>query len=320
MINILFAMAAICSSNQIQLNPPNPSNTSCLFIESNVDTIDMGTKATNNQNRLQKSYRREKCKFLFTNEPLDVVIPCVEKDLPILEHCIKGIKKNGINIRRIIVVSKHRLTNSAEWFPESNFEFSIEDVKAALTRGCSKREKNLKNRVGWYYQQLLKLYAPLTIPNISSNVLIVDADLIFLKPTKFLNEKNGGMYALFTEHHKPYFIHANKLHPQIKRIFNASGIAHHMVFQKPIIEYLFQEVEDLHKKPFWEIFCNLVACEDLIGAGASEYEIYFNYAFSQTKQVSIRPLKYRAIRALKQINNSKKENFDYVGLHSYLRN
>ena len=47
----------------------------------------------------------------------------------------------------------------------------------------SKKEK----RIGWYYQQLLKQYAPFVIPKISSNVLILEPDTIFLKQVTFMN-------------------------------------------------------------------------------------------------------------------------------------
>ena len=43
-------------------------------------------------------------------------------------------------------------------------------------------------RNGWYLQQLLKLYAGLTIPNILENYLVVDSDVFFLKPIHFYED------------------------------------------------------------------------------------------------------------------------------------
>ena len=90
-----------------------------------------------------------------------------------------------------------------------------------------------KPQVGWYYQQLLKLYAAFVIPDISSNVLIVDADTIFLNPVHFLNAQHAGLYNPGTEYNPPYFEHAAKLIPNFKKLFpQHSGISHHMLFQK----------------------------------------------------------------------------------------
>lgn len=260
----------------------------------------------------------EKTVFSLSNHPIDVVIPSVEKDLLTLDLCIQGIRKNGMNIRRIIVVSKRQFTHEAEWFNEANYPFSFQDVALALAKDDPKLIQD-GGRVGWYYQQLLKLYAPLVIPGISPNVLILDSDAIFLNPVSFLNENNGGMYNHGIEYHAPYFQHAARLIPGFHKEFERySGISHHMIFQKPIIEALLEEVERHHGGPFWHIFCRLVSPTDIF-AGASEYEIYFNYVFARTNQVSLRPLKWRNIHRLSDIDRCRKKRLHYVCLHSYSR-
>src|SRR5690349_12611233 len=81
--------------------------------------------------------------FSFSNSPIDVVIPCVEEDLLSLDLCINGIRENGKNVRRIIVVSRIPLTDKAEWFNESNYPFSIGDVAAALGKHRYSRVQHL---------------------------------------------------------------------------------------------------------------------------------------------------------------------------------
>ena len=263
----------------------------------------------------------EKIEFVFSDELIDVVIPCVEKDLPILELCIEAIKKYGENIRRIIVISKHHLTDSAEWFPEENFPFSINDVKVALINGVAKRGKSLikAGRVGWYYQQLLKFYAAYTIPDISTNILILDSDTIFLKPVTFLNDEGAALYNYGLEHVKGYFLHAHNFVPNFKRCFNYSGITHHMMFQKPVLDTLFNEIETYHQKPLWQAFCKCVDTDNIYFAGASEYEIYFNYAFSCSDQFSLRKLRNRNLRRFKNLDYCRRHNYDYVSIHAYSR-
>ena len=42
---------------------------------------------------------------------IDVVIPAHKKDIDTLDLCIDGIRKNVKDVRRIIVVSKEKLTD-----------------------------------------------------------------------------------------------------------------------------------------------------------------------------------------------------------------
>lgn len=261
--------------------------------------------------------------YRFSDDCIDVVIPSVEKDLLTLDLCIKGIQANGANINRIIVVSKNKLTNLAEWFPEEQFPFSLADIARVLAQGDPFLEEKLlldKSRAGWYYQQLLKLYASFVIPNLSSNVLILDSDTIFLHPVSFVSHEKAGLYNPGEEYNPPYFTHAKKLLLDFRKIFaNYSGISHHMLFQRPVLEDLFTEVESLQKRPFWHAFCDLVDSNDLFESGASEYEIYFNYVFGRTDQVSIRKFKWKNICSLKEIELYKQRGFDYVSIHEFSR-
>ncbi len=262
--------------------------------------------------------------FPFSNTQIDVVIPCVEKDLLTLNLCIRGIRENGTNIRRIIVVSRNPLTDEAEWFNESDYPFSFQDVAAALANHTFLLTEQLLqkgSRTGWYYQQLLKLYAPLVIPDISPNVLILDADVIFLRPVTFLNKNYAGMYNPGFEYNPPYFQHAKRLIPRFYKCFpQYSGISHHMIFQRPVIEALLEEIEHHHGVSFWQIFCQLVDPQHLFHSGASEYEIYFNYIFARSNQVSIRKLKWKNIQKLSEIQEHKSKGFlHYVCLHTYER-
>jgi hypothetical protein len=80
-----------------------------------------------------------------------------------------------------------------------------------------------------------------------------------------------------------------------------SGICHHMVIVKSVLEHLVQQTEARYGLPFWKVLLNESAIEltcraprqGICGAGStlSEYEMYFNYArqrFPET--VAIRPL------------------------------
>lgn len=264
--------------------------------------------------------------FEFTDEKIDVIIPSIEKDLPTLVHCIESIKKNP-QIRRVIVVSDKKLTDQAEWFDEKKFPFTKVEIALWLMKGNMERTKEyLLSRkadttsAGWYFQQLLKLYGSFTIPNISSNLLVLDSDTIFLNEVSFLNSKNGGVYSWGNEFHQPYFSHAHNLLPGFSKIFpNHSGVAHHMLFQRSVLKDLFGTVERLHQVPFWKAFCYYVDLNCVEKSGASEYEIYFNYVFLKTNQIELRPLKWENSFSFDQLEKFKKDGYDYISCHSWMR-
>lgn len=264
-----------------------------------------------------------KTHYPLRNDPIDVVIPAHIKDKETIDLCISGIRKNCSRVRRVIVVSSERMTPQADWFDEKKFPFSIKDITLAIGRGDLETAKTFfesggKRNPGWYYQQLLKLYASFVIPDLSSNVLVLDSDTIFLNPVEFLNDKNGGLFCTNPiTAFQMYINHAKRLVPDYKRIYpDKYSVCHHMLFQKPILKELFKVVEKHHHQPFWKAFC---ACVDLNEGGASEYEIYYNYALRHTDQVALRPLKWRNTPFLNKLNEFKKHGYHFVSCHAYLR-
>lgn len=264
-----------------------------------------------------------KISYVLGHDPIDIVIACHKKDKRTLEYCIEGILENCIKARRVILISSEPLTDKAEWFDENFFPFSKKEIALVIVKGNKKEASRFfrqKDRgPGWYFQQLLKLYAPFVIPNISSNVLVIDADTIFMNPTQFLNESGGGLFCVSQEQpQERYLKHAKRLVPNYKRIYSEYySVCHHMLFQKPILQDLFHTVEQYHKVLFWKAFC---LCVDYKGdKGASEYEIYYNYALRHTEQVQIRGLKWANSAHLDEKNLFKKAGYHFVAFHTYMR-
>jgi len=273
---------------------------------------------------VSSSYAREYKEYYLIPEPIDVVIPCHKKDIPTLDLVIEGIKTNGKNINRIIVISKEPYTDQAEWFDEKLFPFTKLTVALEIFGGRAAKTHHYlaspKTRIGWIYQQLLKLYSPYVIPEISSNVLILDADTIFLKPTKFMDSHGAGLYNPGIEHHDHYFKFASHLIPGFKKVFpKRSGISHHMLFQRSILDDLFHTIKEIHQTEPWRAICKCLDHQDLFGAGMSEYELYFNFAFSRTKQLKIRRLTSTATAEIISLDDPRWSFFDYISCHSHMR-
>lgn len=257
-------------------------------------------------------------------EPLDVVFVCHPKDVRTLDLAIDGIKKNCQQIRRIIVVSATRLTDQAEWFDEKNYPFTKEDIALEIFNHDHQKAMHFMvqehSRIGWIYQQLLKLYALFVMPDISSNILIIDADTIFLNPVEFIDHEGHAYYNPGRGYHKPFFAHGARLLAGFSKVFEEhSGIAHHMVFQRAVMEDLFATITAMHHQEPWKAMCACLDHHELNGSAMSEYELYFNFVFSRTQQAHIRLLGWANIKFnAKQIKAFTHQGYHYVSCHSYL--
>lgn len=265
---------------------------------------------------------RETKKFSLSMDPIDIVIACHEKDKDVLQVCIKSVKKYIKNARRIIVISEKKLTSQAEWFNEDLFPFSKKSIELEFSKIDPKfySDKGKKDRIGWYFKQILNFYSLRIIPNISDNVLILDSDVIFLKPIQFIDQNGIMLHGPGEENHLPYFEHMNKLLPGLKRVIKQySGISHHMLFQRPIIEDLFSLVESYHKTSFWKAYCHCVNPKDIALSGAADYEIYFNFLLMRSNQYKIRPLKWRNIQRISDLKYLVNKNtvYDFVACHHW---
>lgn len=238
----------------------------------------------------------------------DIVIPIGPDDKSIIEKQIEYTKKNVIGYRNIYLISYDPsiLIEGCITICEDIFPFSmktVSNIHGELSRN------------GWYLQQLLKLYALLVIPDILDRCLILDSDTFFLKPTVFIDDENQCLYASGDEYNTPYFEHINRLDIELSKIYeNLSGICHHMMFEKVYITEIINKIEEKHNDTFYNVFLKLIT--DTSGAGASEYEIYFNYMFqNHSDKVKIRDLAWLNCRSLSELNSE----YDYISYHWYMR-
>ena len=250
----------------------------------------------------------------------DVVIPAHEKDIPILNHCIAAARRKIVGARRIIVVSKARYTDKAEWFDEAQFPFSFDFVRS-YAGGAT----------GWYFQQLLKFYAVFVIPNISENILILDSDTVFFRRVRMFDYEGRALYNISKDkdiEHKEFdqkvAAHIRKLLPEIAvenlpaEFQKVSGISHHMVFNREILRDLFARVEkrDGSGDPFYKIFLKLGDGSHSVG----EYQTYFNFilVFHRDK-IAIRKLNYKNTADRNVFKYRLRLKYHYCSFHSYLR-
>jgi len=234
---------------------------------------------------------------------IDVIIPSHEKDLDTLDLCIEMIKENVKNVNRVLVLSNKKLTEKAEWYPESEISFSIKDVGDIIGYGPHTPR---------YYAALLQHLAITEIEGLTENVLVNDSDTIHLKETEFISPTGLCYFNVSydvpkgTTHH-PYVEGMMKFMPGVTKQTEYSGICHHMLLNRKISKEITEYIEDIHGEVFWKAFLNVTSeeyktvprkkkgfsqHENLPLLNAGPYENYFNYCLkNHSDKYKIRPLK-----------------------------
>ena len=172
----------------------------------------------------------------------DVVIPLGPNDVKRFGQQLEHTLKYVIGYRRIYVVAfdPAAITSYNDYndsvdeqvivVPESVFPFSKNTV--SVYHGANSRN-------GWYFQQLLKMYAWNYLDGLLDRYLVVDADTFFVNPTRFETTDGKCLYNFAREYHLPYFEHMARMSPVFTRTYELSGICHHMLFNKHYINYAY---------------------------------------------------------------------------------
>jgi len=255
-------------------------------------------------------FRKERVVEHFSEE-WDSVICIGPSDAALVKTLIPNVKER-IAPRRIYVITlptikeQHQtlFDESVHWIDEGSFPFSIQDIHDKFHQ---------KQRSGWYLQQLLKLYAPIVLPDLLDQYVIVDADVRIHSDLRFFKE-GRIQFNVGTEYHVPYFEHMFRLLGMSKH-GSHSGICHMMPMKRHIVQAFMKEVEARHGTEFWKAFLDKVDAGHYGLSGASEYELLYNYTQEHFgDEMDIAPLRW-------QNTGSPFANtsFDYEAYHWYQR-
>lgn len=205
------------------------------------------------------------------NNKIDVVVISTASDINTLDLCLNGVKENAANVGRVIVVSENKLTDKAEWFDTRNYPFTKEEVNAELSKDVANSE----------YEELLRLYAAVVIPELSSTFLVLQPDTIILNPINFEQESFKSFFNLSTLLKSDGKQSIYQLLPDLKKsaYLSANGIFNHMIFKKAIVEDLINSVQGNQRREFWRAYCGTFL--PTVEASHSAYEIYCNFMFAK---------------------------------------
>lgn len=262
---------------------------------------------------------------------IDCVIPAHSKDYETLGRAVDSVLAHCPEVRRVLVVSREPWLErpGVEWVDEASsmWPFRLEDLEGC---GCPP---------GWLLQQLLKLHAPLLIPDLSESVLVCDADVVWLgmadgAGVHFLNPGSPGSpivawHCTFSEETCPpirsqvdlsrYDSFVTAVLPGLakQRPSRETAVCHHALFRRELLQELAARVEASSSLPFWATFRDAaLACS----GRASEYELYHAFACSAfPERVAQRQLTFAVVADLEAALEKPPEGAAFVVAHSHLR-
>lgn len=272
---------------------------------------------------------------------IDVLVPVAPKDLRNVGACIAQLVRHSRNpIRAIHLVTAARppadLSRDVPivWIDEAALEPSRAQVAAALAdAGCP------HENASWYFQQLTKLCCFRAVPGAKDHLLVLDADYTFVCDIEFVNASEQSLlpmgyplhWNLETRDHVLPEEHAAlasaaRLVPGWATVDAYSGMQHHMVFDRIIVDELIRRVERHHARPLWSAF--LATVDASKWTGASEYVLYRHFAVATFPE----RVRSRHVGAIDVIQSATTAAFDLadvlaaprrhgvqaVGCHSFL--
>ena len=163
---------------------------------------------------------------------LNICQVSLARDIPIILENFYSFKKIYKSFRIFIIcpvseinLFKKKLHYSEFKFINENDLISIQEFKAIYDdlRDLNKHQELLKNRLSWYYQQVLKLSFILHfVEHNKENIIIWDADTLILKKIEFFKDKKSILYGTLFEFHKHYFKTNNSIIGELPKYFISS--------------------------------------------------------------------------------------------------
>jgi hypothetical protein len=252
--------------------------------------------------------------FSDPEKPIDVVIPYHEKDSDVVELCVKGCFKNIKGIRNIYIVSRN-ITPHIEGvhFVEEDKLFSGRLNKNYIEDRWQKIGVENLRISGWLLQQFIKIGASYAITNLSNNYVVIDADVVFLRPVEFFRDDRSLM-CYGKGGFEPDYLCCEKLLGQ-KVCRDYSFVTHHMPINKQLIIELLEDIEKRFEKRWYDAAIDCFADKNL---RFSEYQLYGQFLFDKHKdKFRLRKLNYLEKYKLKYYPLMLLGIVDYIVFHSH---
>jgi hypothetical protein len=248
---------------------------------------------------------------------IDVVIPLVKKDLPIVVSCIRGLRENCINpIGKIFIIAPD--IDEIRLFCEQNGLIFLEENKISPINKSDLAEKIDSKKVGWILQQLIKLNAD-TIEGVNRYFLLMDADTILSRKQFFITNKR---YILkWSDEFHFLYRFSNRKILGYSRFIPPSYIAHHQLIDANILSDLKRHIEKVSPKMKW--FDTIIGTAIVNNNYFSEYELYATFLLKENKSNVVVQYWFNSNKEIHKILDIKvikiSQRFLSASFHNYLR-
>ncbi|MBI3508310.1 MAG: hypothetical protein HY069_01555 [Chlamydiia bacterium] len=256
----------------------------------------------------------EKKRFPLTTAPLDVVLVASKKQRHLLDASIASVRRYVSHIGRIFVISSEPLTSNAEWIDETLFPFSKEAILDQLFGNIVDKRRytyNPRTQLDKIHTQLLYLYAPLVLPQLSPNILLLDPNTIFVNPVEFLDAEGGALFSV-----KDKFLTAHRaLGVRLLPDFfynNHAEISHMVLMQTPILEELLQLLREKKGQEPWQLICKAIDPGKYYESCFSAFTLYGSFALGRAAEATLRPLKSATTLQICDLSKYQREGFHFV--------
>jgi Family of unknown function (DUF6492) len=224
------------------------------------------------QTVLREYLRYKKWQMNPNSVPIEVVVPCIERDMVTLPLLVQSIHKFLLHPIQQIHIVGPRKSPLQQFCKDHNCNFVDENhVLPICLNDIGEYYTGGYDRKGWIFQQLLKLGADSFVQ--TQYYYVLDADTVLISPQTVLrNDKL--ILNTSDEFHEPYRLVYEKLLGE-KPLSPVSFVSHQMLFERETLLCLKRKIES-HTGKFWyQAIIDLVDRNE--ASSFSEYELYGNF-------------------------------------------
>jgi hypothetical protein len=251
------------------------------------------------------------------SDPVDILIPAIEKDLPILPLVLESLRKNFAHPIREIYIISPGLQSIRDFCQTETCSFVDEsDIDCRRPTEINYIYHGL-DRSKWLYQQLLKLSNQ--IGN-SSWFFVCDADTALIRRTPFRMGESSLFYKL-SYIHIPYRYHLLRL-INYRSLASLSFVSHMMMFNRGHLNDLRDTIQKRHQLRWDDAIINTLNHNEK--SSFSEYESYGTYVSRQFKHLILpaynTELKREEFFSLQQLQSRYEQTAVTISFHNWMNN
>lgn len=251
---------------------------------------------------------------------MDAVVPAHEKDFPLLRHCVAAILRWVDPVERVFVISRTPFQAADPrviWVAEPRGGAKLPSFDEAR-RHVAAHGDVATSRVGWVYQQLLKLGADELIPGLSPQYLVVDSDVVFLRRVRF-DLGPRLLYCRSTDSHTPYVAAYERLLGEAPAV-DFACTAHHLHVDRALLAGMTGVIEAVHGSPWPLAYLDAVDWNE--PSSINEQDTYCQWVLGAHPDAAMnRQLVWKESETVPTLigRSALGLDYDYVACHAYRR-